>query len=142
MNLIEYKIELNLDCQAVVVDIQSPDFEQRVKILKQRCLKEFHASERNIAIDDEVINFIANELKLSVREMIGAEFVGMILLIVYVGAVAVLFLFVVMMLEGNFVKRGRVAASAAYLFRFHCLCSLCLHSGCAALPRLSPHPPR
>jgi len=56
----------------LVVDIQSPDFEQRVKILKQRCLKEFHASERNIAIDDEVINFIANELKLSVREMIGA----------------------------------------------------------------------
>ncbi len=40
--------------------------------------------------------------------MIGAEFVGMILLIVYVGAVAVLFLFVVMMLEGNFknVKHG------------------------------------
>jgi NADH-quinone oxidoreductase subunit J len=36
--------------------------------------------------------------------MIGAEFVGMILLIVYVGAVAVLFLFVVMMLEGNFIK--------------------------------------
>ena len=36
--------------------------------------------------------------------MIGAEFLGMILLIIYVGAVAVLFLFVVMMLnvaEGN-----------------------------------------
>ena len=30
--------------------------------------------------------------------MVGAEFLGMILLIVYVGAVAVLFLFVVMML--------------------------------------------
>ena len=29
--------------------------------------------------------------------MIGAEFIGMIMLIVYVGAVAVLFLFVVMM---------------------------------------------
>ena len=56
----------------LVVDVQSPDFEQRVKILKQRCLKEFHASERNIVIDDEIINFIANELKLSVREMIGA----------------------------------------------------------------------
>ena len=39
--------------------------------------------------------------------MIGAEFVGMILLIVYVGAVAVLFLFVVMMLEGNFIKVKR-----------------------------------
>ena len=32
--------------------------------------------------------------------MIGAEFLGMIMLIVYVGAVAVLFLFVVMMLNG------------------------------------------
>ena len=31
--------------------------------------------------------------------MIGAEFLGMIILIVYVGAVAVLFLFVVMMLN-------------------------------------------
>ena len=31
--------------------------------------------------------------------MIGAEFLGMIMLIVYVGAVAVLFLFVVMMLK-------------------------------------------
>ena len=33
--------------------------------------------------------------------MVGAEFLGMILLIVYVGAVAVLFLFVVMMLDIN-----------------------------------------
>jgi len=40
--------------------------------------------------------------------LIGAEFIGMMLLIVYVGAVAVLFLFVVMMLEGNFknIKQG------------------------------------
>ena len=34
--------------------------------------------------------------------MIGAEFLGMIMLIVYVGAVAVLFLFVVMMLDVDF----------------------------------------
>jgi NADH-quinone oxidoreductase subunit J len=34
--------------------------------------------------------------------MLGAEFLGMILVIVYVGAVAVLFLFVVMMLDINF----------------------------------------
>ena len=33
--------------------------------------------------------------------MVGAEFLGMILLIVYVGAVAVLFLFVIMMLDFN-----------------------------------------
>ena len=36
--------------------------------------------------------------------LMGAEFLAMILLIVYVGAVAVLFLFVVMMLDINFVE--------------------------------------
>ena len=36
--------------------------------------------------------------------MIGAEFLGMIMLIVYVGAVAVLFLFVVMMLNVSLQK--------------------------------------
>ena len=36
--------------------------------------------------------------------LIGAEFIAMILVIVYVGAVAVLFLFVVMMLDINFAK--------------------------------------
>jgi NADH-quinone oxidoreductase subunit J len=36
--------------------------------------------------------------------LLGAEFVAMILVIVYVGAVAVLFLFVVMMLDINFVE--------------------------------------
>src|ERR1700729_1030088 len=40
--------------------------------------------------------------------LLGAEFLGMILIIVYVGAVAVLFLFVVMMLDIDFadLKRG------------------------------------
>jgi NADH-quinone oxidoreductase subunit J len=40
--------------------------------------------------------------------MLGAEFIAMILVIVYVGAVAVLFLFVVMMLDINFeeLRRG------------------------------------
>src|SRR4029079_11799853 len=36
--------------------------------------------------------------------LIGAEFIAMILVIVYVGAVAVLFLFVVMMLDINLTK--------------------------------------
>src|SRR5208282_1085491 len=36
--------------------------------------------------------------------LMGAEFLAMILVIVYVGAVAVLFLFVVMMLDVNFVE--------------------------------------
>lgn len=36
--------------------------------------------------------------------VIGAEFLGMVLVVVYVGAVAVLFMFVVMMLDINFVR--------------------------------------
>src|SRR5690348_18063684 len=42
--------------------------------------------------------------------LLGAEFLAMILVIVYVGAVAVLFLFVVMMLDVDFaeLKRGTV----------------------------------
>ena len=36
--------------------------------------------------------------------LIGAEFLAMVLVVVYVGAVAVLFMFVVMMLDINFVE--------------------------------------
>ena len=36
--------------------------------------------------------------------LLGAEFLAMVLIVVYVGAVAVLFLFVVMMLDVNFAK--------------------------------------
>jgi NADH-quinone oxidoreductase subunit J len=42
--------------------------------------------------------------------LLGAEFLAMILVIVYVGAVAVLFLFVVMMLDINFAELRRGAA--------------------------------
>ena len=41
--------------------------------------------------------------------LMGAEFLAMILVVVYVGAVAVLFLFVVMMLDINFVEMRRGA---------------------------------
>jgi len=39
--------------------------------------------------------------------LLGAEFLAMILIVVYVGAVAVLFLFVVMMLDVDFAELGR-----------------------------------
>lgn len=45
--------------------------------------------------------------------MLGAEFLGLILVIVYVGAVAVLFLFVVMMLDINFAELRK--ASTQYI---------------------------
>ncbi len=41
--------------------------------------------------------------------LLGAEFVAMLMLIVYVGAVAVLFLFVVMMLDVDFRRAARRA---------------------------------
>lgn len=47
--------------------------------------------------------------------LLGAEFVAMILLIVYVGAVAVLFLFVVMMLNINFAELKTKARSSMVL---------------------------
>ena len=43
--------------------------------------------------------------------LIGAEFLAMILVIVYVGAVAVLFLFVVMMLDINFAELRRASCA-------------------------------
>ena len=54
--------------------------------------------------------------------MIGAEFLGMIMLIVYVGAVAVLFLFVVMMLNVAQQKNqwfASEASSETYTRRFN-----------------------
>jgi NADH-quinone oxidoreductase subunit J len=62
--------------------------------------------------------------------MVGAEFIGMILVIVYVGAVAVLFLFVVMMLGVSFseLRKGAMhyvpigmAIGAVLLFEFSAL---------------------
>ncbi len=46
--------------------------------------------------------------------MIGAEFLGMIMLIVYVGAVAVLFLFVVMMLNVSGIKDKQFKRKVSY----------------------------
>ena len=46
--------------------------------------------------------------------MIGAEFLGMIMLIVYVGAVAVLFLFVVMMLNVSGIKDKQFKSKISY----------------------------
>ena len=47
--------------------------------------------------------------------LLGAEFLAMILVVVYVGAVAVLFLFIVMLLDVDFarMKQGFVALSAS-----------------------------
>ena len=47
--------------------------------------------------------------------ILGAEFLAMILIVVYVGAVAVLFLFVVMMLDVDFAElKPRFSAISAH----------------------------
>ena len=49
--------------------------------------------------------------------LMGAEFLAMMLIIIYVGAVAVLFLFVVMMLDINFSEfKGRIGADMSFAF--------------------------
>src|SRR5271168_193326 len=60
--------------------------------------------------------------------LMGAEFLGMILIVVYVGAVAVLFLFVVMMLDVDFaeLKQGflqylPIGGVIAFIFLFELL---------------------
>ena len=46
--------------------------------------------------------------------LMGAEFLAMILVVVYVGAVAVLFLFVVMMLDVDFAKLAKVSSATRH----------------------------
>ncbi|MBB6251652.1 NADH-quinone oxidoreductase subunit J [Nitrospirillum iridis] len=81
--------------------------------------------------------------------LIGAEFVAMILVIVYVGAVAVLFLFVVMMLDINFqeLRKGflrylpaGLAVGAALLAELGLVISGWVYAGPADSVRAAPTP--
>lgn len=70
--------------------------------------------------------------------LLGAEFVAMILVIVYVGAVAVLFLFVVMMLDIDFSKLRKGAKQFAPLGGF---VGLALLAELIMLYQVWPNPP-
>jgi NADH-quinone oxidoreductase subunit J len=79
--------------------------------------------------------------------LLGAEFIAMILVIVYVGAVAVLFLFVVMMLDIDFaeLKRGAqqyalVGAGVGLLLVVELFASAWLWKFSALAPTLLAHP--
>ena len=56
----------------LVVDIQSPEYELRYKILKQKTeeLNLFYAEK--ISIPDETLKFISTEIRNSIRELVGA----------------------------------------------------------------------
>ena len=65
--------------------------------------------------------------------LLGAEFLAMLLIVVYVGAVAVLFLFVVMMLDVDFaeLRQGFAQYLPIGIDRGNCVrCFGCCRSGC------------
>ena len=55
----------------LVVDIDTPDLELKVKIIKKKNLEIESQFKENINLSDEVINYIANESKTNIRELIG-----------------------------------------------------------------------
>ncbi len=55
----------------LVVDIDAPDLELKNKIIKKKILEIQSQFKENINLSEEVINFIANESKTNVRELIG-----------------------------------------------------------------------
>ncbi len=55
----------------LVVDIESPDLELKIKIIKKKIIEIQNQFKENINLNDEVINFIANECKTNIRELIG-----------------------------------------------------------------------
>ena len=55
----------------LVVDIETPDLELKVKILKRKIEEIQNQFKENINLNEEVINFIAAESKTNIRELIG-----------------------------------------------------------------------
>ncbi len=56
----------------LVVDIQNPDYELRLKIIKHKCDELNMSFSNQITINDELQKFICSEIKGSIRELVGA----------------------------------------------------------------------
>jgi chromosomal replication initiator protein len=55
----------------LVVDIDVPDLELKVKIIKKKIAEIQNQFKENINLSEEVVNYIANESKTNIRELIG-----------------------------------------------------------------------
>jgi len=55
----------------LIVDIDAPDLELKIKIIKQRIEDTQKQFKEECNISEEVINFVANECKTNIRELIG-----------------------------------------------------------------------
>ncbi len=70
LNRVQDRIKSRLS-GGLVVDIDSPDIELKVKILRRKIDEIQNQFKENINLSDEVINFIASECKTNIRELIG-----------------------------------------------------------------------
>ena len=70
LNRVQDRIKSRLS-GGLVVDIESPDIELKVKILRRKIDEIQNQFKENINLSDEVINFIASECKTNIRELIG-----------------------------------------------------------------------
>mgnify|MGYP001258389614 CR=1 FL=1 len=55
----------------LVVDIEAPDLELKIKIIKKKIEEVQSKFKENITLNDDVISYIANESKTNIRELIG-----------------------------------------------------------------------
>jgi len=55
----------------LVVDIDTPDIDLKIKILKKKIQEVQNQFKENINLSDDVLNFIASESKTNIRELIG-----------------------------------------------------------------------
>ena len=55
----------------LVVDIDTPDFDLKVKIIMKKIEEIQNQFKENINLEQEVVNYIANESKTNIRELIG-----------------------------------------------------------------------
>ena len=56
----------------LVVDIQNPEYELRLRILKKKIDELNLLNKEKLNISDDLINFISNEIRNSIRELVGA----------------------------------------------------------------------
>ena len=56
----------------LVVDIQNPEYELRLKILKSKVDDLNLLYNEKLNLSDEILNFISNEIRSSIRELVGA----------------------------------------------------------------------
>ena len=55
----------------LVVDIETPDLDLKIKIIKKKIEEIQYQFRENILLSDEVVNYIASESKTNIRELIG-----------------------------------------------------------------------